>query len=54
MVFDGAECPHFGDCLKQMLGESLYMSKDEANQKSDDEKRRLTGVVYVRSSKERD
>jgi hypothetical protein len=38
MVFDGAECPHFGDCLKRTLGGSLCMSKDEANQRSDDER----------------
>src|SRR5260370_909910 len=51
MVFDGPGCLHFGDCRKQTLGESLCMSKDVANQKNDDERRRLTGVVRVRSFK---
>src|SRR6266852_3834982 len=51
MVFDGAACPHFEDCRKRTLGESLCMSKDEANQRSDDETRRLTSVAHVRSFK---
>jgi hypothetical protein len=30
MAFDGLECPHFGACQKQMLGDLLCMSKEKA------------------------
>jgi hypothetical protein len=37
-AFDGPECPHFGACRKQMLGDSLCMSKEKATRmESNDE-----------------